>query len=441
MGRGGAGLIAAVLVLAGCKSTDPKPTDKDPAGTTASRTKGADGKGPAWLDPVDKVPGSDFGDSKNFGTQDGVVGGRVLDSANHPVGNVYIQVEAVNPPPGSRAAVGIYSDQSGVFSTQGLKSGKAYNLTAEATLNGKQYTASVQTLVPNPNIALVLRDDLGLPPVGILKGPAAGTFPPHPTLNDPGSDRIPPMGFNPPAPRPTDGAWAPGAEATRSVPTTIAPSTPKPTQIPSGAIPPPDDLTLPAKPPLRPENVADGPKSPWAPPPAIIPGPALPPSFPNPVPPPAPPDPIKMGMSGTGAGFILLDTLERNWEFPANKSGSVVLVEFMTTTCEWSKGVIPVIADLQSRYGNAGLQVIAVACDELPQKQRIATSAKYAQDNNLNYPIYVEPGTEAGAVRNRYNVKGYPTVVLLDATGAVLWQGHPNKRADLETAIKRALGK
>jgi thiol-disulfide isomerase/thioredoxin len=141
-------------------------------------------------------------------------------------------------------------------------------------------------------------------------------------------------------------------------------------------------------------------------------------------------------------GFILLDTLERNWEFPANKSGSVVLVEFMTTTCQWSQGVIPVIADFQSRYGSAGLQVIAVACDNLPQKQRAAASAKYAKDNDLNFLIFVEPGDQAGPIQDRYNVTCYPTVVLLDATGAVLWRGHPSKqRAELESAIKQALGK
>ena len=380
------------------------------------------------------------------------MGGRVLDSSSRPIGNVYIQVEAVNPPPGSRAAVGIYSDQSGNFSTQGLKAGKAYNLTAEATLNGKQYTASVQTLVPNPNITLVLRDDLGLPPVGILKGSGSGTYPPQPGANDPGSDRIPPMGF-PPTPRPTDGAWSPGIDATRSVPSNNVPSTARPVPVPAGSIPPPEDLTLPPRPTVRPENIADGPKNPFAPPPAAIPGPPLPQSFPNPIPPPPPPNPTDMrmgisanGTTGTGAGFILLDTLERNWEFPANVSGSVVLLEFMTTTCPYSRSAIRVISDLQSQYGNAGLQVIAVACDELPQKQRVAAAGKYARDNNLNYSLYVEPGDSAGAVRNRYNVKAYPTAVLLDARGTVLWQGHPNKRAEnnrteLEAAIKQALGK
>lgn len=444
MGRGGAGLIAAVLILAGCKSTDPKPTDRDTAGMTASRTKGADGKVPAWLEPVDKLPPSDSGDSRNF-TQDGV-GGRVLDAANRPVGHVYIQVEAVNPAPGTRGSVGIYSDQNGAFSTAGLRPGKAYNLTAEATIDGKLFTASVQTLIPNPNITLMLRDDLGLPPVGMLKGPTGGAFPPPPVQTDPDGNHIPPMGFGPPMPRPSDGAWspAPSPDRTRTSPTTGAPNTPNPKPAPTsgGGIPPPDDLTFPARPVSRPENVADGPRNPWTPPPAIIPGPPLPPSYPNPTPPPAPPAPTNMGVMGAKGGFILVDTLERNWEFPTNKSGSVVLVEFMTTTCPNSQKALPILAELQSRYGTAGLQVIAIACDELPQNQRIAAVKKYAQDNNLNYSIYVEPGDVGGAIQDRYNVEGYPTVVLLDATGAVLWQGHPKqKRSELETAIKQTLGK
>jgi thiol-disulfide isomerase/thioredoxin len=155
-----------------------------------------------------------------------------------------------------------------------------------------------------------------------------------------------------------------------------------------------------------------------------------------------------MGMSGNGRGFILVDPQGRYLEFPTSKTGSVLLVEFMTTVCPNSKAAIPSLVDFQSRYALAGLQVIAVACDEpttaqprMDQKQRAEAASKYAKDNNLNYQVFVEPGEVSGSVRDRFNVKMYPTAVLMDGTGAVLWQGHPNKRADLEAAIKQALGK
>src|SRR4051812_5840130 len=93
MRRGGAGLIAAVLALSGSKPTDPKPTakkaDREPTATAASRAKG---KGPTWLDDMNRQPGANTGVPKadswvdpkdpNFNVASevkGVLAGRVLD--------------------------------------------------------------------------------------------------------------------------------------------------------------------------------------------------------------------------------------------------------------------------------------------------------------------------------------------------------------------------
>jgi thiol-disulfide isomerase/thioredoxin len=449
MWRGGAGLLAAVLALTGCKSTDPKPNDRDPAGTPASRTKGAETPKPAgrpWIDDV----GADGGGTA--GGQDPAapdcLAGRVVDAYNRPVQNVFVQVEPVNPPPGTAGAagqVGLYTDAAGAFYTRGLKPGKPYSLTADAGIEGKRYTAAVQTLVPNARITLVLRDDQQ-PAVGILKGAGQADA----------GDRIPPPNLTGPMPKPTDGSWSPGADGSQSLPTTIAPgrSPIRPTQ-PGGTIPPPDDLAAPGRPVARPENVAEAPTK-WVSPPVAIPGPTLPPTYPNPVPPPPSPPPPSLppaGMGQAGTGFILADPFGRSWEFPANRSGSVVLVEFMTTQTKTGNGfainapclaVVPILTDLQARYASDGLQVIAVACDEwLDQKHRAEAAARYVRDNNLNYPVFVEPGDVPGGVRDRYNVQGYPTAVLLDAAGKVLWQGHPNlgRGSELEAAVKRALAK
>jgi thiol-disulfide isomerase/thioredoxin len=449
MRRGGAGLLAVVLALAGCKSTDSKTADKEPSGTAASRAKNKDGT-PKWLDPVAGLPGAgttvpkggNWSDPTNAkaDAQD-AVGGKVVDTFGRPAKNVFVRVEAVNGPPGA-AAMGIYTDGSGYFFTRGLKPGKAYNLTAEATQDGKQLTGSVQTQVPNPVITLVLREDLGLPPGAKGTDTPTGGFPPPPD-----SDRIPPVALGPaatpntPRPKPTDASFSPGHGATNPVPATIGP-TPG-VAPPPGAIPQPDDLSNDPPKPVRPENVADGPKPPYSAPPASIPGPpSLPPSYPNPVPPPATPDPKKMGVRvAPGANFALVDTLERDWDFATDKSGSVVLLEFVTTACPNCKPAVPILKDLQSRYAADGLQVVAVLCDELPQKARAAAASKYARDNNTNYAVYVEPGATAGAVRDRLGVEAYPTAVLLDATGAVLWKGHPAKRTEIENAVRRALGR
>lgn len=442
MGRGGAGLIAAVLILAGCKSTDPKPADKDAAGTTASRTKGSDGKIPSWLDaPGDKSSAGDPGVAREAAGQK-FVSGRVLDPFNRPVPKVFIQVEAANAAPGL-PPVGIYTDESGAFSTNILSVGKSYNLTVDTTLEGKRYLGMVQTLVPKQGITIALRDDL-VPPGGNLRGPTTGGFAPP----DLGNDRIPPPNLNGPMPRPSDGAWSPGFDATKQLPSAIAPTTAKPATVPAGSMPPPDDVSAPIRPAARPENVADGNKNPWAAPPVSIPGaPIFPPSLPNPVPPPPAPPPPGAMEAPAGNGFILLDNLSRNWVFPASKSGGLVLLEFMTTDLSPSVDVAPVMRDLQARYASAGLQVVAVACNErLTEKQRLEAASNFARDRDVNYQVMIEPGDVSGIVRNRYNIREYPTAVLLDASGVVLWQGHPNRRTDhehrdLEIAIQKAIRK
>jgi thiol-disulfide isomerase/thioredoxin len=148
-----------------------------------------------------------------------------------------------------------------------------------------------------------------------------------------------------------------------------------------------------------------------------------------------------MSRPRAGANFALVDTLGRPWEFATSRYGSLVLVEFMTTTCVHCKPVVPFLVDLQSRYGAGGLQLIGVVCDNAPAKERAALAAKYHREQNLNYALFVEPGPEPGAVRDRFGVESYPTAVLLDGAGRVLWQGHPANRAALEAAIKQYLGK
>ena len=146
-------------------------------------------------------------------------------------------------------------------------------------------------------------------------------------------------------------------------------------------------------------------------------------------------------MAPTATGKLaLVDTLERPWDLSSVKPGSLVLVEFMESKDAYCREYLPVLKDLQSRYGASGLQVAGVVCDNLPQKDRAEVAAKYSRDNNLNYALYIEPGA-AGIVRDRLNVTEYPHALLLDSTGKILWRGHPGLRDALEATIKQNLGK
>lgn len=271
----------------------------------------------------------------------------------------------------------------------------------------------------------------------------------------------------PPAAPPADGAFAPGFGATSGgLPATVGGS---PGPAPAAALPPsdPKPAEAEAKPTAvtRPENTAAGPAPPWKPPAANIPGPAAPPvntpappaaSPPGPPPVPAlpslpvPATPPAPGSGGgkqsakpvrPGASFALVDTADRPWDLATARSGSVVLVDFMTTSCVPCKKSVPGLIDLQARYANDGLELVGVVCDPVPSADRRAAAEKYQRDHRLNYALYVEPGSQPGAVQKRFGVAAYPTAVLLDPEGTPVWTGNPNDLAGLEAAVKRQLGK
>jgi thiol-disulfide isomerase/thioredoxin len=486
MRRVGAGLLAVVLALSGCKYLDPKPADKadkkDPPGVAAARTKAKD-KDPDWLAGVGKIPGGNT-DVPRAGTwskpgdpgfsvgkeSQGIFGGRVIDPYGKGVKGAFIRIERADAAGGSGAPTGILTKDDGYFLTQGLTPGAAYTLTAETQQEGKTLTGVVQAKAPAANLTIQLRDDLirppGLPPGAAPPNPPGGALPPpvpnSPGISPPSGDLIPPVGMAPgpsagpsaaarpqlqPQPQPQDGAWTPGVgPAGGQVPATLpGPGNAAPPTNPNSPVPPasPD----PSVTRIRPENTANGPTDPFRPPAANIPGPPVPPVGPTPVIPPPNPDPQKKSSRPVGPGggnFALVDTLQRPWEFATSRHGSLVLVDFMTTTCGPCKQTIPVLTDLQARFGADGLQLVGVVCDETPLAERTDRAAKYHRDYNLNYALFVEPGANPGAVRDRFlgHDDGYPTAVLLDGSGAVVWKGHPSAdRVALEAAIKSRLGK
>lgn len=444
MRRAGAGLIAVALALAGCKSSsDPKPKDREPGGTAAARAKG---KGLDWLEN-----GRGGTPNVNVGKEaQGMFGGRVVDPYGRGLKGVYIDVERADAPPGAGAApVSIQTRDDGYFMTQGLTPGVTYTLTAKTRAEGKTLAGVVQARAPSPNLTIQLRDDMLPAPGGRPGVPSGG---PSPSLPPPSSDLIPPIGTGPgssPSPavvtRPPDGGWVPGVGPTSgSVPATL----PNPNDNAGGALPKSPSSPAPEVPVtrIRPESTATGPADPFRPPAASIPGPLVPPVSPGvpTIPPPPGVDPEKKSDRAVkpGANFALVDTLQRPWEFATNRHGSLVLLDFMTTSCVPCKHAIPVLADLQAKYGAGGLQLVGVVCDDAPLAQRTQLAAKYHQANNLNYALFVEPGSKPGALHNRFQVEGYPTAVLLDAAGNVVWRGHPaTGRAALESAIRSRLAR
>ncbi|HYH64537.1 MAG TPA: thioredoxin-like domain-containing protein [Urbifossiella sp.] len=448
MRRGAGGFIAAVLALSGCKWAGTRPADpkdKEPPAAAASRPKG--GEVP-WLDEaLGKLPGGDTGVPKagswahpkdgNFNPTAegrGMLAGRVLDPHNQPAKNAFVRIEAADARPGEKAAAGVFADANGYFVANGLRPGQPYTLTVNSAADGKPLFASVQTRPPQAALVLALRDDLapGAPPSAVSPVPPGRTVLPPPAPN---SALPPPSDPRPPTPRPTDGSWSPSGSArpgAGGVPPTIG-GAPAPAVVP--------------QPGSAPDRTAEGPAVPGRAPAVNLPGP--PPFPPLPVPPavtppvvapPAGPTGQLMSRPRNAVSFTLTDPLDRPWDFATHRHGSLVLLDFMTTNCVPCKRAIPVLNELQSKYAGSGLELIGVVCDDVSPRERTDRAVRYGRENGLNYVLYTEPGQDAGAVRDRFGVEAYPTVVLLGGDGAVLYRGNPNDRSgQLEAAIRRHL--
>lgn len=94
---------------------------------------------------------------------------------------------------------------------------------------------------------------------------------------------------------------------------------------------------------------------------------------------------------------------------------------------------------MQSRYGAQGLEVIGIVCDETDTPQRRAFASRYADQHQLNYLLYVEPGQKPGQVMERFGVEFFPTLVLLDGSGAVRWKGDSRDLGKLDAIIAQNL--
>ena len=136
---------------------------------------------------------------------------------------------------------------------------------------------------------------------------------------------------------------------------------------------------------------------------------------------------------------MLLDPSGRSVEFPNNRGGELILLDFMTTSCVPCKKAVPELVEFQRRYGANGVELVGVVCDESPEVDRRTAASAYVRTQGLNYLLYTE--AKAKAVRKQFGVDRYPTLVLIDSTGAVLWNGHPKDMPELEKVVRAELQK
>jgi thiol-disulfide isomerase/thioredoxin len=120
----------------------------------------------------------------------------------------------------------------------------------------------------------------------------------------------------------------------------------------------------------------------------------------------------------------------------------LILLDFWGTWCAPCKTSIPQLVEFQNRFGRDRLQVIGIACERAAADKRGALVAKAQHDLAINYPLLIADKDGPCALREALQVQFYPTMILLDHKGQILWreQGATGTTlARLERAIQTSL--
>jgi len=424
-------LVTICLGLAGCSLFGKKQgahtkTDPKPFLGTETPTKTETPIAPAQANGP--LPGAN-----------GFLAGRVVAlSTGNPV-NARIEVRDLENLDSKTAKLDVETVEGGYFTIQGLKPGGHYQLIARGK-DGGEMISGMQIVKP-PNVSLFFRlskqnNNSNTPPV-----PEAPAVPDKKGTTGTGSsqERIPATTLDPPVklppskePTPRDGDTPPppsddgmGASQTggnSSNISNIAKDFPR--------VPAPPTVEVPGPQPHR--------SAPWPPPPPSgdwqsVPDDRAPPSAP-PGPQPRPSGSVHLpdvpthipscGLYGnTLDNLALYDINGRPWEYKRDHRGRLTLLDFWYHTCTHCQAIIPSLTKLQSDYGPYGLEVVGIACETGTVEEQRAHLRPILSRKQINYKTLLSGGGFGNCpVVKQFDVQRFPTLVLIDNTGKIIWR-------------------
>lgn len=107
-----------------------------------------------------------------------------------------------------------------------------------------------------------------------------------------------------------------------------------------------------------------------------------------------------------------------------------VLLDFWGTWCQPCLKSIPHLVELQEKMGTR-LAVLGIACEPDEFRKANPRVAQMAGKLKVNYPILLTRNDGSCALQEALKVQSFPTMVLVDREGRVLWRGQDSTPATL----------
>lgn len=118
-----------------------------------------------------------------------------------------------------------------------------------------------------------------------------------------------------------------------------------------------------------------------------------------------------------------------------------VLLDFWGTWCVPCRTSIPKLSELQRKYGSARLRVVGIAYEPGDLASASETVSEAIEPLGIRYPVLLGD-YENCPVRERLNVTLFPTMVLIDGKGRIVWRGQgarPEVLSELEEVLTKRL--
>ncbi len=389
----------------------------------------------------------------------GVLAGYAFDRFRHPLSDATIEIVDLNEPGqgGKRARITTTTDRIGQYKFEGLDPTHQYQLIARTRDGNRQLVGTVLGAPPNPRLPIFLTEDHGGvdPRSAALEEDGKPGKPPERTntISSPAATLAPPvknspdLEATPTGPTPTNslpGSAVPGLREDRSRTTQDGYA-----RNPIVTIPGPTAAADPVLPPApRATPIPPPAPAPAAPPPTQGTAGLQPPQGPSPeLPKVTVPTPSCMLIGRRLSNFSLPDMDGRPWFYDRDRdrNARVTLLDFWYTQCTPCLQTLPHLRALQRDFGPHGLQVIGITHEQgsLQEAQRRLHGARGRY--NINYTTLLS-GTTPGPcpVMAQFQVTNFPTLVLLDETGTIIWRkvGVPDSQslAELDFILRKKLG-
>ena len=100
----------------------------------------------------------------------------------------------------------------------------------------------------------------------------------------------------------------------------------------------------------------------------------------------------------------------------------LVLIDFWGTWCAPCIESIPHLVNLQERTNGKKLVVLGVACEPDDPATAASKVTAMARKMNVNYPVLLSRNDGSCPVQQAFRVQAFPTMILIDREGHVLWR-------------------